>query len=347
MDLWKEGATNCYQRSGLSQLEFNAQRNIFMDSPTQSLLEQLKQTWNSAHQLYISCSIYQQPIPFSFENDISIITDQIDAWPIQGGYIDYLEGYKHTGIINDLSIAVDLPTLVSQHQLTDFADVSIGFHAIEFLLWGENFQRSYTDFESSESIFSDEGYETSPFNRRRAYLDITAKLVESQAAELQSRWDSAPTSFASTLTSMTEHQKTAYIFSSIASYLANLTATYFNPEFQDDSFLFDESPYSQSSRDSLVVSYHEFESRTREVIRIQREQFVDMGPEQKEQFILLETLLQSLSHQIDLLPSISQSNIAEWQLGSNKASIVAYQLLDQVHDLGQKFDVKLSYKSKM
>jgi len=343
---WTQKASACYQDAGLAMLEMDAQSTEFLAFPSQSLLNQLQNTWNSAHQLFSACQIYQQPIPFSFETNFLEMLDQVDSWPVQGGYIDYLQGYEHTGIINDLTVDIGLPALKEQHKLTDRYDIALGFHALEFILWGDTLRRSSSDFEATEPEFLDIGFETNAKNRRRTYLLTLVSQIDTQVSQLQSRWDTKSTSFSSMLSAMTDQQKNAYLLSSITSYITHLNSRFFNPDHEDDIFLLDESPYSQTTRDGVVVSFHEFEVLLNDIIEIQVSFLSEdaKGIEQKQQLKIMSDLLKELSFQIDLLPDLSPETLDNWNNEANKASILAHQLLDHILDISDDLKLKLTYK---
>jgi len=109
----------------------------------------------------------------------------LNAWPLDEGYIDYVVGSPNAGIINNTlefpSITKDL--LISLNELDGEKNISTGYHAIEFLLWGQDFftdgagQRSYTD------------YLTAPNAQRRAeYLNIVAELLVEDLSGLEFEW---------------------------------------------------------------------------------------------------------------------------------------------------------------
>ena len=64
----------------------------------------------------------------------------INAWPMDESYIDYVEGNPTAGIIN---MPYEYPTIdadliTSLNEEGGEANVSTGWHAIEFLLWGQD-----------------------------------------------------------------------------------------------------------------------------------------------------------------------------------------------------------------
>ena len=96
---------------------------------------------------------------------------RMNSWPLDEAYIDYVIGNPSAGIINDATIVLDGETILGLNQNDDDRFVSTGYHAIEFLLWGQDNNsesagdRPFADFISG-SVAND---------RRRTYL----KLVQS------------------------------------------------------------------------------------------------------------------------------------------------------------------------
>ena len=65
----------------------------------------------------------------------------INAWPLDEAYIDYVEGdTEAAGIVNDPDTfpTIDADLLVSLNEEGGEANISTGWHAIEFLLWGQD-----------------------------------------------------------------------------------------------------------------------------------------------------------------------------------------------------------------
>ncbi len=108
----------------------------FLDHPNDESLNALRHGWQETHQAFI------QWIFFSL-SDQSRLRYQVDAWPIQAGFLDSIPGYPASGIINDQTLRIDAETLAHQHGITDTQEVSLGFHPLEFLI----FDRKVADFE--------------------------------------------------------------------------------------------------------------------------------------------------------------------------------------------------------
>lgn len=114
----------------------------------------------------------------------------IDAWPLQPGYLDYFDIYPHSGLVNDISVSLTPRNLRKQHGLTDSEDVSIGLHAMAYLLWGEHGERPLTDFvaidtETEATATPDVALADLPANRRRQLLQIQAQLLTEDLQALQ------------------------------------------------------------------------------------------------------------------------------------------------------------------
>ncbi len=118
----------------------------------------------------------------------------INSWPMDENFVDYVDGSPNAGIINDL---VGFPTisktiLVDQNALDiDEKNVSVGYHAIEFLLWGQDLtapslnkpgQRPYTDYLTTSS-----GTATNQV-RRATYLKVCADLLTDNLLDMVNEW---------------------------------------------------------------------------------------------------------------------------------------------------------------
>ena len=155
----------------------------FIASPSEETLQAAKDAWLAAREPYGQTEAYRfygGPI-----DDADGPEGLINAWPVDEVYIDYVEGAPEAGIINNTAdypeIAPEL--LESLNEQGAEENISVGFHAIEFLLWGQDLsadsagQRPATD------------YTTAPNAERRAqYLLITAELLVEHLAELVTAW---------------------------------------------------------------------------------------------------------------------------------------------------------------
>ena len=166
--------------------------HLFLETPQQELMAQAQKHWRLTYSAYLqslaSTSIHIiEPEEWQQAGLTSVtFSEYINAWPIEPGYIDYLQDYPSTGIINDTVLRITESNLLDQHQFADPSYASIGFHALEFLLWGENGERSINDYIIPESP-TNTGVINQ--NRRREYLKLTVRLLQQHLTRLAIRWD--------------------------------------------------------------------------------------------------------------------------------------------------------------
>lgn len=110
----------------------------FLDVPDEIRLEQARTSWLAAHEAF-SYAQFGLLIDPESSNDLLF---QIDAWPIQPGYIDNLPEYPTSGIVFDETLEITPDNLLKQHGFSDDEEVVLGLHALELLL----FTRDISDF---------------------------------------------------------------------------------------------------------------------------------------------------------------------------------------------------------
>jgi putative iron-regulated protein len=179
--------------------------NLFLLNPSKKNLQVLKNHWLDARK------VYQQTEVFRFGNPI--VDDwegKVNAWPLDEGLIDYVDATKYYPSENDFSNfnivankilkvegsdvdATEINFALLENKLHEIggneANVATGYHAIEFLLWGQDLNgskagsgnRSYTDF-SLENCTKDN------CDRRRKYLKVVTELLIKDLQDIKSYW---------------------------------------------------------------------------------------------------------------------------------------------------------------
>ncbi|MDX1319391.1 MAG: imelysin family protein, partial [Oceanospirillum sp.] len=144
----------------LTAVDLQTSVDMFLANPTAQGLEQLKAQW------VIAREPYQQSEVFRFGN--AIVDDwegQLNAWPLDEGLIDYVDDsyYQHElgnpgaelNIIANRQVQIGSETVsfadITADKLADInelggseANVATGYHAIEFLLWGQDLNGTRT-----------------------------------------------------------------------------------------------------------------------------------------------------------------------------------------------------------
>lgn len=167
----------------------------FLDQPTAESLDTVRQAWHFAHDAYLGFEIFTfvgRSNPGLFGR-LSKMNFAVHAWPITPGYIDYFSVYVNSGIVNDIAMPLTAEELRRQHGFSDDTDVSLGFHAIAYLLWGENRQRPVDDYltqatPNSEQLASGIRPVDLPNNRRRVLLGLLAELLVDDLNLLKNYW---------------------------------------------------------------------------------------------------------------------------------------------------------------
>ena len=181
--------------------------DAFLAAPSEAGLAAAKTAWLAAR------VPYQQSEAFRFGNPI--VDDwegRVNSWPLDEGLIDYVDpNYGGATDENPLAAAnvvgstvlkiggadVDVtaitPALIggTLHGADGIdANVAAGYHAIEFLLWGQDLNgtgpgagnRPYTDYVQGE------GCTGSNCDRRAAYLKAATDLLVADLAEMAANW---------------------------------------------------------------------------------------------------------------------------------------------------------------
>ena len=163
----------------------------FVSGPTSERFEACKAAWKRARPYYI-----QTEVARFYEGPIDLVEGAINAWPVDESFIDYVAGNPGAGIVND---PVRFPTLDEQtlrkaNEEGGETDIATGWHAIEFLLWGQDAvlgpgggRRSYLDFVDAG------GTAPNPAHRRE-YLRLVAAMLVSDLDSVRRQWSPA-TSF--------------------------------------------------------------------------------------------------------------------------------------------------------
>jgi len=174
--------------------EFLAQTNI-------ENLDRARQSWLLAHSAYELTTLHRYFAASILDEQNSIallqLQYQINHWPIVPGYLDYVDGYPDSGIVHDINVSLDSIGLRDQHGAFDISEVTLGFHVLEFLLWGsrdtQSELRSVDDFIEIDALDASQiesGYSLEQLsnNRRRQLLAIIADILLGDFRELGSLW---------------------------------------------------------------------------------------------------------------------------------------------------------------
>ncbi|MEM7302924.1 MAG: imelysin family protein [Pseudomonadota bacterium] len=175
-------------------------------SPSADALAKARSAWLASRVPYQQTEVYRfgNPIVDEWEG-------KVNAWPLDEGLIDYVDGSYGTesdentlytaNVIANASITVNGKAVDAGKLSPDFlsgvlqeaggieANVATGYHAIEFLLWGQDLNgtkagagnRPHTDFDVNNCTGGN-------CARRVEYLSSASKLLIADLEEMVANW---------------------------------------------------------------------------------------------------------------------------------------------------------------
>ncbi len=193
--------------SHTAALKLQSAINAFLAAPSEQSLYAAKQSWRTSRIPYMQTEV------FRFGN--KLVDDwegKVNAWPLDEGLIDYVakpylegggsenEAYSANVIANktlkiggetvDASKITPELLVRSLHEAGGVeANVATGYHAIEFLLWGQDLNgtgkgagaRPATDFDLKACTGGN-------CDRRREYLKVATSLLVDQLKLMSGHW---------------------------------------------------------------------------------------------------------------------------------------------------------------
>ena len=176
-----------YNAVALSTKEMNNAIIKFIQAPDNNSLINAKNKWIEARIVYgitEAFRFYGGPIDGVNKYGEEGPEGLINAWPLNEAYIDYVKGNPEAGIINNMSLEINAETIIAANMSEDDADVSTGWHAIEFLLWGQDFSLETAGLREASDYLP-----TNEVNvRRRAYLVAASTLLLEHVNWLAEQW---------------------------------------------------------------------------------------------------------------------------------------------------------------
>lgn len=194
-----------YEDSLTAAKALDAAIDALIATPGEEMLKAAREAWIAARVPYQQTEAYRFGNPLVDEWE-----GKVNAWPLDEGLIDYVDASYGTesdenalftaNVIANPKIKVDgtdvdasaiTPELISSLQEAGGieANVATGYHAIEYLLWGQDLNgtnagagaRPYTDFDTKACTGGN-------CDRRAAYLKAASTLLISDLEEILAKW---------------------------------------------------------------------------------------------------------------------------------------------------------------
>ena len=172
-----------YEDTLAAALDLQRALQAFAAAPSAAGLDAARKAWLAAREWYGQTEafrFYGGPI-----DDDKGPEGRLNAWPLDESYVDYVKGKPKAGLINDRKVVISKATLARYNERGGEENISAGWHAIEFLLWGQDQndggagQRSFEDYVDGKAPSAD---------RRRQYLLVVSELLIDDLRYLVAAW---------------------------------------------------------------------------------------------------------------------------------------------------------------
>ena len=241
----------------VTQLQaFKTAVEAFVANPTADGLTATQQAWLAARPVYgqlESARFYNGPV--------DVVNGGANEWPIDENFIDYTDGNPSGGLINmpDQFPQITPQALANSDERGGIENLSTGFHAIEFLLWGQRLdqtlgpgQRPYTDYLDGGTAANQ--------GRRRTYLQAATDLLLADLTGVTAQFDPDQAgSYGATMIAAAPHDGLSKIlrgFTSMAIselYYERMTDPYLTQARKDEESCFSESTQIDLAANMLGV----------------------------------------------------------------------------------------------
>ncbi|WP_341892475.1 imelysin family protein [Variovorax sp. YR752] len=172
-----------YEDTLAAALELQRALQAFAGAPSAATLDAARKAWLAAREWYGQTEafrFYGGPI-----DDDKGPEGRLNAWPLDESYVDYVKGKAGTGLVNNRKVVISKATLARYNERGGEENISAGWHAIEFLLWGQDQNdggpgnRSFEDYIDGKAANAD---------RRRQYLLVATELLIDDLRYLVAAW---------------------------------------------------------------------------------------------------------------------------------------------------------------
>jgi putative iron-regulated protein len=178
--------------------------DAFVAAPSAATQDAAKTAWIAARVPYRPSEVYRfygGPI----DDEMTGPEGALNAWPLDENFIDYNADDASAGIVNHPELIADITeeALRGENEKGGEKNISTGYHAIEFLLWGQDNdapsmkttgKRPHTDFVVGS------GGTAKNQDRRGVYLKTVTAMLVSDLEGLVNAWAPGAENYGKTFT---------------------------------------------------------------------------------------------------------------------------------------------------
>lgn len=177
-----------YEDSYQTALTLKQAVDAFLAAPTDAGFQACKTAWLAARNPYGQTEafrFYAGPI-----DDADGPEGLMNAWPMDENFIDYVQGQPNAGLINNPAAqpVIDKATLVFLNEILSETSIFTGWHAIEFLLWGQDLSATGPGARPFTDYIVGAGGTALNQERRGQYLRVVTDLVVEHIAQVRDEW---------------------------------------------------------------------------------------------------------------------------------------------------------------
>jgi len=170
-----------YQEALAGARKLNSAIDGFLKQPSEHAMKAARQAWLDARVPYLQIEAFR-----FYDGPIDQVEGWINAWPLDENFVDYVQDNPGAGIVNAVEQypVLSRKLILSLNEKEGEKSISTGFHAIEFLLWGQDINpdgpgnRSWRDYTDT----------TKNAERRRQYLRIVTDLLVEHLKSVSEAW---------------------------------------------------------------------------------------------------------------------------------------------------------------
>lgn len=219
---YSDMAHSAYQDSLATAKALQTAVNTYVDTPSQANLDAAKAAYKASRQPYSQTEVFRFDEGFVTANDKRTIDNidgwegQVNAWPLDEALIDYVnddyvgEYDSKENILNSDSIVVGSikqdTSVITPELLAEMneiggseANVTTGYHAIEFLIWGQDINgvgegagmRPVSDYITTDGQCTSgetTNKDASVCERRGQYLKAATQLLVDDLTAMVAEW---------------------------------------------------------------------------------------------------------------------------------------------------------------
>jgi putative iron-regulated protein len=164
-------AAESYEAAAAAARDLQRATDAFVAAPSEAGLEAARRAWRAARVPYTRTEAFR-----FYGGPIDAVEPLVNAWPVDESYIDSLVGDKGEALTPE--------RLAKLNEREGEKNISVGFHAIEYLLWGQDL----SDDGPGRRPAADFGDGAPGAARRREYLRVSTALLARHLEGVADAW---------------------------------------------------------------------------------------------------------------------------------------------------------------